>query len=89
MSSQGPAAYPNTGTYYGPGLTGATGSYLPKGYAFNKNSIRDASDWISYKKQAMIYNSSPAGPTGTQSNDFRLEWENGKYKCTSCNGSAF
>ena len=85
MSSQGPAG--GTGAGYaisGCNLTG-TPSQSPTGYAFNKTNIRDASDWIKFKKQALIYNdpqvTKSKDPWFVHGNDFRLEWLNGENKC--------
>jgi hypothetical protein len=100
MSSQGPSSGPNTGYT---GITGVSGelkacilegtpSQVPPGYAFDKLSIRDASDWIKYKKQSIIYKdpktSKAKDPWFVHGNDFRLEWLNGENKCEKCDANA-
>ena len=97
MSSQGPAG--GTGLGY-TGTTGATGScvlggtpsQVVPGYPFSTLSIRDASDWIKYKKQALIYKdpktANAKDPWFVHGNDFRLEWLNGKNKCEPCDANA-
>jgi hypothetical protein len=95
MSSQGPASGTGTGFTNSSNskciLTG-TPSQVPPGYPFNKTMIRDASDWIKYKKQARIYNdlklSKAKDPWFVHGNDFRLEWLNGGNKCESCEANA-
>jgi hypothetical protein len=100
MSSQGPSSGPDTGYT---GITGIAGelkacilvgdpSQVPPGYAFNKLSIRDASDWIKYKKQARINYDSKISkardPWFVHGNDFRLESLNGNNKCVPCRANA-
>lgn len=94
MSSQGPATGTETGfTRAGNTciLTG-TPSQVPPGYAFDRTIIRDASDWIKYKKQARIYNdpklSKAKDPWFVHGNDFRLEVLNGNNKCIPCEANA-
>ena len=95
MSSQGPSSGTKTGftavadTCF---LTGSA-SQIPPGYPFDKTMIRDASDWIKYKKQTRIYNDNNVlkskDPWFVHGNDFRLEWLNGENKCESCDANAF
>lgn len=93
MSSQGPASSTNGTTTGAP--TGATGTVVPNSYAWNQVVIRDASDWIKFKKQAVIYNENKSGPAGTEDpwiprgNDYRLEYLHGQFQCTGCTGTAF
>lgn len=77
---------------------GANASTISSGYAFDTDSIRDASDWTSrivQQRTYKSYNSSYSGDVLTepvwmkQNNSFRLTFANGKFKCTSCNGNAF
>lgn len=96
MSSQGPS----TGTRSLP--NGATGCYGPTGptqvpdsYLFSTRSIRDGSDWTSYKKQSLIFKSvkpvQATDPWFVHGNEYRLDYLNGQYKsaCTGCTGTAF
>lgn len=94
MSSQGPS----TGTRQTPeganecyGPTGT--SQVPPGYPFSTKSIRDASDWISYKKQTRIIVdpklAKAKDPWFVHGNNFRLDYLNGENKCGSCDGNAF
>ncbi len=100
MSSQGPASGTETGYN---GIAGITGQFkacvlvgnpsqLPPGYEFDRLSIRDASDWTKYKKQARIkYDSKilkSKDPWFVHGNDFRLESLNGNNKCTPCPANA-
>jgi hypothetical protein len=95
MSSQGPASSTDGTTTGAP--TGATGTVVPKGYPWNQVVIRDASDWIKYKKQAAVYleKTGQAGPVGTEDpwipygNNYRLDFLHGKFQCTGCTGTAF
>lgn len=74
---------------------GANATTITRGYAFDKDSIRDASDWISYKKQAKVFNVSNSEKFQTEDpwipygNDYRLTFLNGKFKCNSCPANAF
>jgi hypothetical protein len=95
MSSQGPASSTDGTTTGAP--TGATGTVVPNSYAWNQVVIRDASDWIKYKKQALIYNEKPrlAEPIVTEDpwipygNNYRLDFLHGQFQCTGCTGPAF
>ena len=96
MSSQGPAT--GVGTGYN-GISSANNSciltgkpsQIPSGYPFNNLSIRDASDWTKYKKQARIINDSKMSkskdPWFVHGNDFRLDIVNGNNKCASCDAN--
>jgi hypothetical protein len=98
MSSQGPAV---TGSVaYNEVCVGPTGGspQLPAGYSFTTASIRDGSDWIAYKKQALIYNENKAKIHQNQwaehGNDYRIQYLLGKYKfggegCTGCSSNSF
>jgi len=100
MSSQGPASGTETGYT---GVTGVSGelkacilvgnpSQVPPGYAFSRLSIRDASDWTKFKKQARInYDtkiSKAKDPWFVHGNNFRLEVLNGNNKCIPCEANA-
>ena len=90
MSSQGPQ-----------GATGASG--IPKGYRWTNLSVRDSSDWTSYRKQQLIYNSATVARTGASAEklskyerpwfvngqDYKLDFLNGRNKCLGCTGGAF
>lgn len=74
---------------------GANATTISPGYAFDKDSIRDASDWITYKKQTKVFKvptdeklqtEDPWIPYG---NGYRLTFLNGKFKCGSCPANAF
>jgi hypothetical protein len=82
MSSQGPK-------------TGSAPTGVPAGYVWNATSIRDSSDWISYKKQrlAATFNAAKIAtstdPWFVRGQDYKLEYLNGRNKCTSCVANAF
>ena len=71
------------------------------GYAFDKDSIRDAGDWIRYKKELLVFNENKAknfqDPWFVRGNEYRLTWMQGRAKqptsapnCTACDsGSGF
>lgn len=56
------------------------------GYPFNLRSIRDGSDWIAYKRQALIFATEKSKAEITQNqwaqygNDYRVQWQLGRYK---------
>jgi hypothetical protein len=97
MSSQGPAISSSGFISY----TGFTGTAIVPGYTFSRLSIRDSSDWISFKKQSLIAREGPVGisypsdPWIPFGGDRRLDYMNGRYKlggvvgCTGCTGAAF
>jgi hypothetical protein len=66
------------------------------GYPFNNKSVRDSSGWVEMKKQKIILNEKTVSPNGypsdpwqTRSGDRRLDYLNGKFKCTECTGNPF
>lgn len=73
---------------------------LTPGYVFDRDSIRDAGDWIRYKKELLIFNENKAknfqDPWFVRGNEYRISWMQGRSKqptsgtCVQCaNGSAF
>lgn len=61
------------------------------GYPFNKNSLRDGSDWTTYVKEANVYKTpkpletqDPWIPYGT---GYRLTYLKGRFNCTKCDGN--
>jgi hypothetical protein len=98
MSSQGPATTGNVATP--PFCTGPTGGtpLVEAGYRFTTASIRDASDWLAYKKQSLIFNENKAkinqDPWFSRGNDYRIQYLLGRYKvgdtgCTGCDSNSF
>lgn len=100
MSSQGPSAEAPVATP--PFCVGPTGGSpeLQKGYTFTRASIRDASDWLAYKKQALIFQENKSkinqDPWFSRGNDYRLQYLMGRYKvnegpqgCTGCASNSF
>jgi hypothetical protein len=100
MSSQGPSVGTNDSA------TGNTGCFGPiepsqvaRGYAFDINSLRDASDWITYKKRQLILKelktNSFQDPWFVHGNNYRMDYLGGKYQngsptgCTGCTGGAY
>ena len=69
------------------------------GYAFDLNSLRDASDWIRYKKETrkyVNYNQISSDNKNTEpvwlkyGNQFRLTYSFGRFKCDgACAANAF
>lgn len=71
------------------------------GYAFDRDAIRDAGDWIRYKKELLVFNENKAknfqDPWFVRGNEYRLTWMQGRAKqptsapnCTACDsGSGF
>jgi hypothetical protein len=101
MSSQGPKLdAPVSYNGISPlNVTLATAA-LSSGYAFDRDSIRDAGDWIRYKKQLLVFNESKTknftDPWFVRGNEYRLTWMQGRAKqpasvpCVGCaDGSAF
>jgi hypothetical protein len=92
MSSQGPK-------------TGSAPTGVPAGYVWNATSIRDSSDWTTYKKQTLIATFDAAkiktstDPWFVHGQGYKLDYLNGKNKaianpgpdvaCTGCEGNAF
>jgi hypothetical protein len=98
MSSQGPSAgsrNTSTGSNNCFGPTGTT--QVSPGYVFDKDSLRDASDWIQYKKRVMILKDSDRAkakdPWFVRGNDYRLDYIGGLYQngvapgCAGCTGT--
>ena len=86
MSSQGPSTGTITSSTGGTGCYGPTGTtQVAKGYTFSKGMIRDSSDWIRFKKEALVYNATnvakSSDPWYVGGKDYRLTWSNGQYKC--------
>lgn len=84
MSSQGPAV---TGTveYNDFCANPSAGKPVSVGYPFDKDSIRDSSDWIAYKKQTRILLESKtklasAFPEVRYGNDYRIQFLLGRFK---------
>jgi len=73
--------------------SGATAGTIPPGYVWNSASIRDSSDYTKYKKQVAIFKSTDIAlsidPWFVRGQDYRLEWLNGRKKCTGCTSRAF
>jgi len=76
----------------------SSGGSITSGYAFNISQIRDASDWIAYKKQVRMRQDTKLlqsnNPWFIASNGVRLDWLNGTFKAGQCGppgclGSAF
>lgn len=100
MSSQGPATG-NGGPTGATGCFGPTGtSQVSAGYAFDKDVIRDGSDWTAYKRQILIRNEDKTknfkDPWFVRGNDYRIQYLLGAYKglgttsdCSGCTGAAF
>lgn len=103
MSSQGPKV---SGTVSSNGIALQTipaSAALSVGYAFDRDAVRDAGDWIKYKKQLLVYNEDKTknfkDPWFVRGNDYRLTWMQGRSKqpltnpvtnCVPCDeGSAF
>lgn len=73
------------------------------GYAFDRDSLRDSSDYTRLKKETIIYadpkqqtitnTSNQTDKTGLAyekyGSEFRLTFLNGRFKCTICPGNAF
>ena len=103
MSSQGPKVL-LTDTVHVNGIALQTipvTAALTKGYAFDKDAIRDAGDWIKYKKQLLVFNEDKTknftDPWFARGNEYRLTWMQGRSKqpsaapdCVPCaDGSGF
>ncbi len=77
--------------------TGATG--VAAGYAYDTDSLRDASDWTRQLKERQAYRMYKSTYTGNKDtgsepwikygNQFRYTYLFGKFKCGSCSGSPF
>ena len=106
MSSQGPKVL-LTDTVHVNGIklqSIPAANALTVGYAFDKDSIRDAGDWIKYKKQLLVFNEIKTknftDPWFVHGNEYRLTWMQGRSKqpstapvttnCAPCDtGTAF
>lgn len=101
MSSQGPKVSGTVSVNGNPILNVMPASAaLSAGYAFDKDAIRDAGDWIRYKKELLVFNENKSknfkDPWFVHGNNYRLTWMQGQSKqptvgtCTACSdGSAF
>jgi hypothetical protein len=94
MSSQGPSTGNRTTPTGGSGCYGPTGpTQVPDAYLFSTRSIRDSSDWTTYKKQARVFHAiKPAlakDPWFIHGNEHRLNFLNGRSKCAGCEANAF
>ncbi len=100
MSSQGPVGDPAIDKADPPFCTGPTGGfpYQSAGPKFNLGAIRDASDWIAYKKQNLIRKEDKSkinqDPWFSHGNDYRIQYQMGVYKsgaegCTGCDSGVF
>ena len=101
MSSQGPKVSGSVAVNGAPILNAMpTSATLTAGYVFDKDAVRDAGDWIKYKKQLLVYKEVKTknftDPWFARGNDYRLTWMQGRSKqptsgtCTECStGSAF
>jgi hypothetical protein len=78
---------------------GANSLTITTRYAYDADSLRDASDWIRQLKERRSYYSYSTQTTGNKNvgaepwfkygNQFRYTYLFGKHKCGSCNGAAF
>jgi hypothetical protein len=72
---------------------GNNGGQISAGYSFDRDSIRDSSDWTTFIKQKTVYNSpkplQTTDPWIPYSPSYRLTFLSGKFKCTSCTGNAY
>jgi hypothetical protein len=84
MSSQGPKVSGNV-SFNNVGLQSLPiSATLSAGYAFDKDAIRDAGDWIKYKKQLLVFTENKSknfqDPWFVHGNDYRLTWLQGRSK---------
>jgi hypothetical protein len=102
MSSQGPKVSGVVDVVGKPGLNIMPASAaLSAGYSFDRDVIRDAGDWIKYKKQLLVFNEDKTknftDPWFVRGNEYRLTWMQGRSKqpdaapgCVPCDtGSGF
>lgn len=78
---------------------GANSMTITPGYAYDADSLRDASDWTRQLKEKRRYYSYSTQTTGNKNvgaepwfkygNQFRYTYLFGKFKCGSCDGAAF
>jgi hypothetical protein len=95
MSSQGSAS--EAGKAYVGFQANPRGPTISNGYVFDKDSLRDASDWIQYKKRVMILKDTDRAkakdPWFVRGNDYRLDYKGGLYQngyptsCVGCTGT--
>jgi hypothetical protein len=100
MSSQGPSVGTTT---QASGNNGCFSARIPSqvapGYTFNTSTLRDASDWISYKKRQLILKEEKTktfqDPWFVHGNNYRMDYLGGKYQngsapvCGGCDGAAY
>lgn len=77
----------------------ANSTTITRGYAYDTDVIRDASDWTRQLREQRKYYSYSTQNNGNKAtggdpwfkygNQFRLSYLNGKFKCGSCDGAAF
>lgn len=81
------------------GSVGSGTGQVSAGYAFDRDVIRDGSDWTRLKRETLIFNEYRT-PSATQTrpawhmrgNNFRLSYAMGQFKCRSgptCLGGGF
>jgi len=77
---------------------GGNTTAISAGYAYDADSLRDASDWTRQLKEKRSYYSYSTQNTGNKATTdpwlkygtgFRLTYLYGKFKCGSCDGAAF
>jgi len=78
---------------------GANSTTITRGYAYDDDVLRDASDWTRQLKEKRAYYSYSTNNTGNKNagsepwikygNQFRYTYLFGKFKCGSCNAAAF
>jgi hypothetical protein len=102
MSSQGPKVSGTVAINGNPILnTLPASASVSAGYAYDKDAVRDAGDWIRLKKELLVFNENKSknfqDPWFVRGNGYRLTWMQGRSKqasditgCVACsNGSAF
>lgn len=91
MSSGGPAVS-GTPSYNAFAADPSAGNPVSIGYRFDKDSIRDGSDWIAYKKQTLILNEAKSKlqkshPEMRSGNDYRIQYLLGRFKNSPATGT--
>lgn len=100
MSSQGPSVGTNTSSSGNAGCFGpTTPSQVAPGYAFDRYSLRDASDWTQYKKRQLILKEDKTksfeDPWFVRGNQYRLDFIGGLRQngaapaCAGCPAGAY
>jgi hypothetical protein len=101
MSSQGPKVSGTVAINGNPILNVLPASTsLAAGYAFDKDGVRDAGDWIRLKKELLVFKENKSknfqDPWFVRGNGYRITWMQGRSKqpnegtCVPCSvGSAF